>query len=495
MDTQHSILTIDIGTSGCRAILFGRDGTIISTAGKPYTYQYDVQNGFAEQDPNEIFECFFEVTKRCSSARKDSPKHVVLGSVLHSLVLLDEKGSPLTPLSIWADRRAMDQCQNLKELYNRNSWYQKTGCPLSPCYPVVRLLWYKEHHPKLYKDFAKAVSIKSYIFFRLFGYYLEDESIASGTGLFNIFARDWDEEILDYLELDKAKLPELVPVEHQLPSLPDVQATRIGIPLYAKWIAGGADGPLAHLGSAGRSSNAASLSIGTSAAVRMLSENPRLSNEELLWSYVLDSKSCVFGFATNNGGNVIDWYVNSFLDNRTGWQEIEKSLESSAFDPNLTFIPYLFGERDMKSRSHVSASFVGLNASHSSYDLLRAVVEGIVFNVVCLLRLLTSCHKTTKIFTSGTLLNSPFVMRLLSYLVNEPIIINRSKVNASLLGAARLVFGTDYDVIDMPYRADTVIVENNPKHSEQHYFGFLAEVYRDKYLKWTQLVTYRNINT
>jgi hypothetical protein len=86
-------------------------------------------------------------------------------------------------------------------------------------------------------------------------------------------------------------------------------------------------------------------------------------------------------------------------------------------------------------------------------------------------------------------------MRLLSYLVNEPIIINRSKVNASLLGAARLVFGTDYDVIDMPYRADTVIVENNPKHSEQHYFGFLAEVYRDKYLKWTQLVTYRNINT
>ena len=168
-DTQDSVLAVDIGTSGCRAILSGQDGTIISTADRSYAFQYDDRTGFAEQDPNDIFDNFVEVTKRCLSAKKVSVKYIVLGSVLHSLVLLDDTGNPLTPLSIWADRRAIDQCKKLKKMYDRNSWYQKTGCPLSPSYPMARLLWYKEHYTKLYKDFAKAVSIKSFIFFRLFG--------------------------------------------------------------------------------------------------------------------------------------------------------------------------------------------------------------------------------------------------------------------------------------------------------------------------------------
>ena len=285
----------------------------------------------AEQNPDEIYKSFVQVIKKYLSKEGDSLRYIILGSVLHSLVLLDEKGVPLTPLSIWADMRSKSQCQRLRKLYYRKGWYQKTGCPLSPSYPLSQLLWYKENNYKLYTNFAKAVSIKSYILSRLFGRYLEDYSVASGTGMFNIFNCDWEEEILNYLELDRSRLPGLVPVEYKFSGLSSSMINKLGLPGDVAWIAGSADGPLAYLGSAAYKAGVASLTIGTSGAVRMLSNKPQLSQNSSLWCYILDNKSYVFGIATNNGGNVVDWYVRTFLPKGISWEDIEKKYRINYF--------------------------------------------------------------------------------------------------------------------------------------------------------------------
>lgn len=492
-DTDFSVLAIDIGTSGCRAILFGFDGTIISMAEKQYKYHYDSRNGFAEQNPFEIYESFTEVIKKCLSLKNSSIKHIVLSSALHSLILVDNKGKPLTPVSIWADSRATGQCLEIQDLYTRKGWYQKTGCPLSPSYPLYRLLWYREHHPKLYKIFARVLSIKSYILFRLFGCYVEDHSIASGTGLFNIYTRDWDEEILDYLELNRIRFPDLVPVEHQIRGVSIATTKKLGLSENITWIIGASDGPLAHLGSAGYCPNIASLTIGTSGAVRVLSmsKKPLTSLDSPLWCYVLDSKSYVSGIATNNGGNVVDWYVRTFLPKEITWQEIEKNLESTTFEPNLFFIPFLFEERFMiigNIGSNLSATLIGIKHRHSTYDYLRAIIEGIVFNMISLLNQLQSFKKVSEVAISGSLIKSHFVFGILSSVMND-IVVKKVGVNASLLGAFRIGMGKDFHNLERNCRNYTGTGKETSLKNDKRFAYFPNYAYPEKYFKWKQLCT------
>jgi gluconokinase len=471
-DSGNTVLAVDIGTSGCRAILFSKDGIILSESQEKYTFVYNIK-GYAQQDPIKIFNSFIFSINKCLSNYELSPEYIIVGSVLHSLVLLDENGTPLTPLSIWADTRAIEQCKTIENHYLCNNWYQKTGCLLSPSYPLFRFLWYKENHPELVKNFAKAVSIKSFIFFKLFGYYIEDYSVASGTGLFNIHNFDWDDDILGFIELDRKRLPTPVPVEHKIAPLSLTKKKEFGINDKSTWIIGSSDGPLAHLGTVGHVPEVASLTIGTSGSVRIISKKPELSKKSLEWCYVLDSTSYVLGIATNNGGNVIDWFEDVF-NFRIDWQKIDTILETTQFNPNLFFSPFVFQERYLNSQPDNAGSFIGLQAGHNSNDLLRAVMEGIIFNIVFLFNELKQEHKINQVVTSGNLTELPFIGRMLSLLIREPVI-SMPKSNASLIGAARIIFGTDFDVVDknqIKYRSNNFNLTNNP--------------YYDKFLKWTQ---------
>lgn len=488
---MYGVLTVDIGTSGCRAILFNNDGVIVYKTENYYSCNFDgIKNGCAEQNPEEIYNAFVKVVKRCILIDSLPLKYVVLGSVLHSLVLLDKFGIPITPLSIWADVRANLQCQKLQELYFQNAWCQKTGCPLSPSYPLYRLLWYKENYPELYKKFSIATSIKSYIVFRLFGCYLEDYSVASGTGMFNLFTLDWDDEILEYLELDRNRFPGCVPTEHVITGFAG-SINGFGLSSDVCWIIGSSDGPLAHLGGSAYSPDTASLTIGSSGAVRVLSKIIQTSSDDSIWCYILDSKSYVFGIATNNGGNVVDWYVKRFLPGNVNWLEINEKLRDTAFDPDLIFVPFLFEERYISkytdNRQNFPSSFTGVKYNHTAFDLLRVVIEGVIFNICSLFERLKSLQEIKKITTSGMLTGLPFVHNLLSTMIDAHIV-NRCNVNASLVGALRLVMGVmgeDFDRIENHLENNQA--EINLCKYNAGAFNIRNNEYSEKYRKWQQL--------
>ena len=179
------------------------------------------------------------------------------------------------------------------------------------------------------------------------------------------------------------------------------------------------------------------------------------------------------GIATNNGGNVIDWFEDVF-NFRIDWQKIDTILETTPFEPNLFFCPFVFQERYLNSQTDNAGSFIGLQAGHNSNDLLRAVMEGIIFNIVFLFNALKQEHKIKQVVTSGSITGLPFIGRMLSILIREPVI-SMPKSNASLIGAARIIFGTDFDVVDknqIKYSNNNLNRTNNP--------------YYDKFLKWTQ---------
>ncbi|MGV8048732.1 MAG: gluconokinase [Anaerolineaceae bacterium] len=477
---------MDIGTSGCRAALLTRDGHILSTAEQSYHYHTNTA-GFAELEPEKVYRSFMEVAQECLSQGLLPADLIIAGSMLHSLVLLDTNGTPLSPLSIWADTRANDQCAGLRDIYKREGWYQRTGCPLSPAYPLVRLIWYKENEPKLFSVFAKAASIKSFILFRLTGRFVEDHSTASGSGMLNIHTRCWDTDILDHIGLTADRLPDLVPVEHRFwcegNSHPPAKSL---LDRYCL-VAGASDGPLAHLGSAGSSTTEVSVTLGTSGAVRIDSNRPQLAVQETLWCYILNTSTWINGIATNNGGNVFDWFIRSFLNESIAWAEVERMLNFTAFEPKLFFIPYVFGERNGLFKTDIRAGFVGMKGNHNSCDMLRAVLEGIVFNIVLLFRHLKSMHTVTRVFASGSVLKSPFAKLVLSSLIHEPLI-DSSHINASLVGSARIIFGLDFDCTDD-------FMGPKQKRLNQHITALqipsenLITDYNRKFIQWGDLVS------
>jgi gluconokinase len=304
--------------------------------------------------------------------------------------------------------------------------------------------------------------------------------------MFNIQERVWDREILDFLGLDERNLPEAVPVEYQLPDLnSSVIQSLSGI---TKWIVGGADGPLAHLGTAGWNQNVASLTIGTSGAVRMKIDNPKIPQNSSLWCYVLNNNSYISGLATNNGGNVVDWYVNAFYPVGTCWQKLEERLASTNPDQDIFFIPFMFNERDLRRRNCNSAKFIGLKHWHTRDDLFRAVLEGVVFNAISLLdQLVLHNSRIEAVAVSGSLASSDFANKLFSATSSRPVI-RGSADNASLLGLARIAIGEELFL----FKDKTGKAGGSKGSNERKFSSRMNKCYTEKYCNWMRLISNSN---
>jgi len=432
---MDNILSVDIGTGGCRAVLFSPTGAVITQSQKHYKTTYSI-DGFAEQAPDEIYRKTLSIIQRCLLDRDDCTTTLVLGSVLHSILLLDKDHQPLTALSIWTNTRSRSLCQRLSAIYHSESWYTKTGCLLAPTYPLYRLLWFKENQPEIYRSFSVAVSIKAYIILRLFGILLEDHALASGTGLFNINKLTWDKSILDHIGLEELRLPAIVPVEHELYNLTEKSISSS----INKCIIGSADGPLSHLGSAGEDPECGSLTVGTSAAVRIFTDTPLENPDSESWCYIFNKNFYVQGIATNNGGNVLEWFMKKVTGSELMPDAINEILEGPEFEHELLFAPFVFGERSVEHHILSSYKFQGLKPDHNFKDLLRAVVEGITFNIAFLFQRLNSRQSIRKVVLSGGFAEFEFVKNILATIL--PItLIDSSDIQPALYGG--FLFATE----------------------------------------------------
>ena len=444
------ILALDTGSSGCRAALYNDEGKVHSLAERFYRTEFGADGG-ARQNPEDIYqaliasigECLRNYYRSNPAPRATGVRAVVFGAVMHSLTLVDREAKPLTSLSIWSDRRAFAQALASRQEYESLGLHQKTGCLLSPAYPLYRLKWYSIYKPEIFAKFHLALSIKSFIIFRLFGLALEDYSVAAGSGLFDIVRKEWDDEILGSAGIEIERLPKVVSTKHQIPAekIPDALRGFPGLSADTVWLMGASDGPLAHLGGVGRAEAMASLTIGTSGAVRLLTPTPSRETSDIeCWSAILDENTYVQGLATNNGGNVLEWYMRAFfpeLDDARRKEVFGRAVGASQFDPELIFLPFLFKERPV-ALNGLPSRLDGLRPRHSREDILRAVCEGLIFNLVFMLEKLEKKAPINRVFASGTVGRLPFSLELLGKLIGDKLDREEDRDNASLRGAWRL---------------------------------------------------------
>jgi len=204
------------------------------------------------------------------------------------------------------------------------------------------------------------------------------------------------------------------------------------------FIIGGSDGALANLGSGAVSKNAMAISIGTSCAVRMVTTDVYTDEHMRTFCYHLANNSYIIGGASNNGAVVLQWFKDAVLETSETHEQLFQQAGTIAAGSNgLIFIPYVLGERAPVWNSHANGVFFGLNITHSRAHFIRSVMEGVVFNMYSIGKILMEKRKVTEIHATGGFTQSPLWLQLLCDMFNCTVFVSGA-VESSASGAVKL---------------------------------------------------------
>jgi gluconokinase len=450
MSDTTLMLGVDIGTTSTKAILFTPNGDVVAQHAVGYPL-LSPEPAIQEQDPEEILEAVVDSIRVAVEKSQVAPTAIAglcFSAAMHSLIAVDAQGKPLTRSITWADRRSVDWAQKMRLHPHGKDIYHRTGTPIHPMSPFIKLLWLRQNQPDLFDLAAKFISIKEYVFYHWFGEYVVDHSIANATGLFNMRSLDWDAEALGLAGILPSRLSRLVPTTHIMRGMKREYAEAMGLQADIPVVVGASDGVLANLGVGAIAPGVVAVTIGTSGALRAVIDRPATDPLERLFCYALTEKHWCIGGPVNNGGIILRWVRDNLGDpelrqaQETGQEVYDLLTQLAETVPpgagGLIFHPYLAGERSPLWDADARGSFFGLTLHHTRAHLVRAVMEGVLYNLHVVMRSLQDAVGTAKsIRASGGFVRSRLWRQMLSDIFNVEVIIPDS-YESSCLGAAFL---------------------------------------------------------
>lgn len=487
------VIGIDIGTGSTKALAVDRHGKTVATSQVHYNTIHP-QPGFCEQDPDIVYHAFITCIRKIVETLSLQPKAISLSSAMHSVIPIDKKGNALYPMLIWADNRSAAIATRIHDSAIGELLYEQNGTPLHAMTPLCKMLWLKENASELYSITDKFISIKEYIWFRLFGKYQVDYSIASATGMMDIESCRWSENALSLCEIDSDKLSTIVPPDHAEECLNGEVCKAMGLEAGATFIIGASDGCLANLGSFATQPGVAALTIGTSGAIRVASKTPIQNFAAMTFNYRLDNETFICGGPVNNGGAALKWYINNFLklplENEADYLGILKSIaEVPPGAEGLIFLPYLFGDRAPIWNSDSSAMFFGVKSHHTQAHFTRAVIEGITMALYDVAENMMSAGTSIKqIHVSGGFVRSSAWLQILADIFNKKICLLATD-DASAMGAAFLALQKNKMITGIGALSPKDTKEILPDQQHRNVYERNFERYRKLYASTKELMT------
>ena len=440
---QPLVIGLDLGTTCCKAVALTSDSQLLGSASGTYGLRSS-RPGWAEQDPDELWQGVREALKTLSSkVHLDQATGLCLSGAMHSLFPVTQDGIPLAPAATWADNRAAPQARALQTQTDAHALYLRTGCPMQAIYHAARLRWWLEEAADVTSQAAHFVGRKEWLQYRLTGAWASDLGMASTTGLLDIHRLAWDEEALTLAGVTAERLPPLVSPTAVVGTLNPDAADETGLPPELPVVAGGNDGGLANLGSGVLAQGQVAITVGTSAAIRKVVERPLLDAAERTWCYLLTEGRWFAGGAINNGGLALQWVHDRFypeLPRDAGFRQV--LTDAATISPGaegLIFLPYLTGERSPHWDTDARALLYGLRLSHTRAHVARAALEGVAFCLADVWEALFGDDLPGEpVRLTGGITQSPLWTQILADVLGVPLapieVADASAVGAAMLG-------------------------------------------------------------
>ena len=478
------VLGIDIGTGSTKAVAVDLKGNSFEVSQRHYGFS-SPKPGYHEQDPEQIWDAFTGCVKDIINKIIEQPMAVSLSSAMHSLIAVDEHCRPLAPMITWADNRSAEIAAALRNTETGMAIYKATGTPIHAMSPLCKLIWLRENNADLCQKAYKFISIKEYIWHKLFGEFSIDHSIASSTGLFDITALHWYDDALQLAGIHAGMLSDPVPTDY-----PQKYSGRGSLDFIEEgtvFMIGASDGCLANLGSMANKPGIAAITIGTSGAVRVASQKPLPNVEAMTFNYILDEKTFICGGPINNGGVAMQWWLKSISGNEEltdrAYDDLFKQIALIPPGNNgLVFLPYLTGERAPIWDGESCGNFFGVKLQHRQADFSRAVLEGICYALKDVLDAVQqNSEPITQINISGGFTKSEVWVQTLADITGKNLAIVQAD-DASAVGAAFIALKHLGVMKEYPSTAhDLKLYKPNPGNSEAYIkrFAIYKQLYKD----------------
>ena len=471
------LIGVDLGTSGTKTVIFDEAGTPLASKTVEYPL-YQPQNGWAEQDPLDWWNASVEGMKAViaqSGAKKEDIKGIGISGQMHGLVMLDKDGKVLRRSIIWCDQRTAKECEEITSKVGAKKLIDITANPALTGFTASKILWVRNNEPETYAKCAHILLPKDYVRYMLTGEFATEVSDASGMQLLDVPRRQWSDELLGKLGIDKALLAKVYESPEVTGKVTAKAADLCGLKEGTPVVGGAGDNAAAAVGTGTVVDGRAFTTIGTSGVV--FAHTSKLS---------IDPKGRVHTFCcavpgawhvmgvTQAAGLSLKWFRDNFcnaeIQTAAGMGKDPYFLMDKEADhipigcDKLLYMPYLMGERTPHLDPDCRGVFFGLSAMHTKAHLLRAVMEGVTYSQRDSMEVLRGMGvKTDTMLACGGGGSSPLWRQMLADVYGCPVTTVASKEGPALGVAILAGVGTGV-WSSVPQACDAVIKTNPPQN-------------------------------
>ena len=399
------IIAHDLGTTGNKASLHDSSGRLQKAVTVDYPTRYG-SGGLAEQDPQDWLNAVIAATRRLLAEGEVDPAHVeavVMSGQMMGAVLLDANYEPVRPAIIWADSRSVEQTERLLARMDSDRAYRLLGHRLNPTYSLEKAMWVAEHEPEVFARVRHFCLAKDFVSQRLCGALATDRSDASGTNAWDQTDQRWSDELISVAGLPRSLFGEVLESTTVLGTLTATAAEWLGLSTDVRVVLGGGDGPIAAVGAGITSPESGAYAyLGSSSWISLAHPSPIWDPQRrtMTFDHVVPGLFAPTATMVAGAGSV-EWMCEVLEPVPPGGQRdgraarmLQGVAEAEAATEGLYFLPHLLGERSPHWNPAAAGAFVGLSRQHQRPQLMRAVLEGVAFNLATCLHAFSDAGAT-----------------------------------------------------------------------------------------------------
>jgi len=382
-----NFLVIDVGSSSCRAAVVSDTGDILSQSRRQMRIDQP-RPTFAEVDTDRLW----HLVKTVISAEVEKHPGITFDAVgvsaMLGYVFLDKTGRPLMPAIIYADNRAADEAEEIRQFFTEKRYLAITGRMPSPLLLASKIKWLARHRPAVTEKLSHIIGLKDDIVRRLTGNIQTDVAHLDYSGLYNVYRGKLEADILDVLNIKKTLLPDATPATAIAGTVGAEAAGQLGLTFGIPVISGSSDGTTAMYGAGVLEKGNAVLISGTTDVLMMgAASAPGDGGRALSVNTGMPPGTYLVGGPLGLSGGALQYFEQLLQTSTTALEEIVEALPPGSH--GLLVWPGLTGERSPYWLEYLTGAIIGLTPDHKSEHLLRAVMEGCALRIAGLLNILS----------------------------------------------------------------------------------------------------------
>lgn len=381
-----SIIGLDIGTTGCKAILFNETGRILGQSGAEYSIQTP-RPGWAEQEAETVWQLAWQSLREAvAAAPADPPQALAISCQGEAIIPVDESGRAIRPAILGMDTRTGAENEWLAQQFGPEELFNRTGMPIHTINTLPKLLWLRQHEPDLWQAADQFLLYEDFFLRRLGGQAVISHCLASRTQMYDLAAGDWADDILERAGIERSRLAALAPPEGgAVGKLRPALAAELGLSGDLLLVSGGHDQACAAFGSGVTEAGLAMVSTGTAEVVEVAMASPAL-DERLRQGNISVYRHVAPGLylamtLNHSGGLLLRWFRDT-LSCHEGPDAYDRILAGVSAEPtDLLVLPHFAGSGTPWLDTASKGAILGLTFAATNAHLAKAILEGLTFEL------------------------------------------------------------------------------------------------------------------